>query len=245
MWRGEQRAEFAPLSYAGTDADLPQEKDSFLGSVPRWICLGAWIFGILAVICVGTAAHILFGRSVVAPGLSVGFCCWRDHPIPFYGGDPCSCPEEHRGDYACPEEGCTDSTGFHWQRGSGKKSNDPIMCHEAVTGAWCPGLSAARPATPPAKPSGPLHPSSKGFCCWRDHPLPAYSGDACLCPVANRGDYECPPEGCTDASGQKWQRGSAAPRTNQEAYCKSLPSLASWCAGRRLNATVLNLRAGA
>ncbi|CAK9030705.1 unnamed protein product [Durusdinium trenchii] len=152
-----------------------------------------------------------------------GFCCWRDHPSPFYGGDPCECPNEHRGDFPCPPEGCRQGLDV-WQRGPGTPTNGKDFCLKYLDVAgWCP---SDRPALPPA----PVE-TATGFCCWRDHPVPAYWGNPCNCPLEHRGDYNCPQDGCTDSTGAKWKRGNAAPYANQEHFCKSMPNIAAWCAG--------------
>lgn len=181
-----------------------------------------------------------------------GFCCWRDHPIPFYTGDPCDCPPKHRGDFHCPPEGCTDKSLAVWKRGS--FANHYHVCvSKAGISAWCSAsrhprhrsrrkhvhLSKHEPhvhhatAHNSAASAQPKHaPALDGFCCWRDHPLPYYSGDPCVCPMQHRGYYECPPGGCQDEFGATWKRGSTFPLGNTQGFCQDPKNthIASWCA---------------
>ncbi|CAJ1337703.1 unnamed protein product [Effrenium voratum] len=159
---------------------------------------------------------------------SEGFCCWRDKPSPFYAGDPCACPREHRGDFPCPPEGCSEEGQGTWQRGAGTSANGKEFCHRFLeVASWCP---SDRPQTPAPSAASPQVPA--GFCCWRDHPVPGYWGEACDCPDQHRGDYHCPEDGCTDSTGARWKRGPSAPFANVESYCKSLPQIAAWCETR-------------
>ena len=163
-----------------------------------------------------------------------GFCCWRQNPAPFYAGDPCACPTEHRGDYSCPPDGCTDGNEI-WQRGPGTESNTKAFCHQFVeVASWCPSArSFSSPLSPAAAPAGTPAPTpAPGFCCYRDHPAPGYYGEPCGCPTEHRGDYTCPEEGCTDSTGARWRRGETAPFANTQAYCSSMDSTAAWCPSR-------------
>lgn len=188
--------------------------------VPYQICALA-VF-LLGLICLSTGMHQGGLMPTVAQRPEQGFCCWRDHPVPFFAGDPCDCPVEHRGDFPCPPQGCSQGPDT-WQRGPGTPTNTKEFCSQFLGAAsWCPSDRKALP--PPAA-------SSASFCCWRDHPVPGYWGDPCNCPAEHRGDYHCPKDGCSDSSGAKWQRGPAAPWANEEAYCQSLSKIAAWCAG--------------
>ncbi|CAL1130345.1 unnamed protein product [Cladocopium goreaui] len=187
--------------------------------VPYQACALALI--LLGLVCLSFGMH----DSGLMPALEQrpeqGFCCWRDHPIPFYAGDPCECPAEHRGDYPCPPQGCSQGPDT-WQRGPGTPTNTKEFCTSNIgAGSWCPSDRKAFP----------VNEASTSFCCWRDHPVPGYWGDPCNCPAEHRGDYTCPQDGCTDSTGAKWQRGSKAPFANEENYCRSMSNIAAWCPG--------------
>eukprot|EP00440_Ansanella_granifera_P039167 gb/GFBE01042492.1/.p1 GENE.gb/GFBE01042492.1/~~gb/GFBE01042492.1/.p1 ORF type:complete len:1231 (+),score=164.15 gb/GFBE01042492.1/:1-3693(+) len=172
-----------------------------------------------------------------APRIDGGFCCWRSHPVPHYGGSACDCPMEHRGYYECPPDNCTDSSGYRWQRGSlAPWTNAKGFCKQQGDweASWCPmsvqkvGLELSGPEKVPEVQTDARH-SPGGFCCWRDHPLPFYFGDPCLCPEQHRGDYECPPGGCRDESLAVWKRGSEAVAANSHSVCTSKQGIAAWC----------------
>mmetsp|Transcript_20353 Transcript_20353/g.36374 ORF Transcript_20353/g.36374 Transcript_20353/m.36374 type:complete len:618 (+) Transcript_20353:73-1926(+) len=71
------------------------------------------------------------------------FACWLDHPLPALenGDGTCSsCPMKHRGNYACPPEGCKDSEAT-WHRGPGTRSNEESLCKSlSKICVWCPDI---------------------------------------------------------------------------------------------------------
>eukprot|EP00931_Biecheleriopsis_adriatica_P064873 TRINITY_DN39551_c0_g1_i1.p1 TRINITY_DN39551_c0_g1~~TRINITY_DN39551_c0_g1_i1.p1 ORF type:complete len:219 (+),score=28.35 TRINITY_DN39551_c0_g1_i1:51-707(+) len=208
------------------------DDDSLIECSPRWICLTAWVLVISGLLCFAMGVHQMMSQGEIARP-ATGFCCWRDHPLPYFGGDPCACPVDHRGDYNCPSGGCSDSSGATWQRGAGTPSNDKSLCRANPNVAgWCPADKAepaAASAPVPAPAPAPVPAPVKGFCCWRDHPIPNYAGDACQCPSEHRGDYNgCPAGTCTDASGITWQRGPGT-QANTETFCNTYPAIADWC----------------
>ncbi|CAJ1456493.1 unnamed protein product [Effrenium voratum] len=77
---------------------------------------------------------------------SEGFCCWRDKPSPFYAGDPCACPREHRGDFPCPPEGCSEERVR--APGNGGLARQPTARNSA-TASW---------RSPPGVPATALRP---------------------------------------------------------------------------------------
>mmetsp|Transcript_75721 Transcript_75721/g.136571 ORF Transcript_75721/g.136571 Transcript_75721/m.136571 type:complete len:221 (+) Transcript_75721:96-758(+) len=144
--------------------DFPNPPQSVHDLAPKWRLVGHGFSAVcilFGIICFCNAFACFSGEArddIQAERAAKGFCCWRDHPTPVYRGDPCNCPEEHRGYHDCKD--CSDASGSKWDRGSSfPVGNTEGFCrsHSDISG-WCPP-AAAKPAAPnPAPPPPPPPP---------------------------------------------------------------------------------------
>eukprot|EP00439_Symbiodinium_sp_Y106_P004379 s3185_g1.t1 len=127
----------APSEYTD-QSDVGEDDDCCDMNLPDYVAKNPVPFQLAAVLLtvagmvlihLGSSGAAL--RTLAVAREATGFCCWRQHPSPYFGGDPCTCPPEHRGDFTCPPEGCTDGTAI-WKRGPGTESNSKAYCHQFV-----------------------------------------------------------------------------------------------------------------